>query len=66
MGGSSNGQQNRFNNIPQGERITIFGIRKKGEKLFMAFEQTKVGSIPIDLVYKETTFEEMQKTLANL
>jgi hypothetical protein len=66
MGGNLNGNQNRFNNIPQGERITIFGIRKKGEQLFMAFEQTKVGSIPIDLVYKETTFEEMQKTLANL
>lgn len=66
MQGESNGQQNRFSNIPKGEQITIFGIRKKGEKLFMAFEQTRVGKEPINLSYKETTFEEMQKTLANL
>jgi hypothetical protein len=66
MKGTSNGTQNRFVNIPKNKKITIFGIRKKGEKLFMAFEQTTVSSVPIDLVYKETTFEEMQKTLANL
>lgn len=66
MEGTQNGKQNTFSAIPKGEPITIFGIRKKGEKLFMAFEQTKVGKDPINVTYKEVTFEEMQKTLANL
>ncbi len=66
MEGKSNGQQNVFAAIPKGEQITIFGIRKKGEKIFMAFQQTEVGKKPIDISYKEVTFEEVQKTLANL
>jgi hypothetical protein len=66
MEGGVNGSQNKFKDIPKGEEITIFGIRKKGGKLFMAFEQTRVGTIPIDLVYKETTFEGMKKVLATL
>lgn len=66
MTGNLNGVNNRFSDIPKGEAITIFGIRKKGEKIFMAYEQTQVGREPIDLVYRETTFEEMKKKLASL
>lgn len=66
MEGTQNGKQNTFSAIPKGEPITIFGVRKKGEKLFMAFHKTKAGKDAINVIYKEVTFEEMQKTLANL
>ncbi|WP_375561170.1 hypothetical protein ACE193_01030 [Bernardetia sp. OM2101] len=66
MRGTQTGKYNTFSSIPKGERITIFGVRKKGEKLFMAFEKVRVGKNPVDLVYRETTLEEIEKTLANL
>lgn len=66
MQGSSNGIQNRFDNISKGEPITIFGIRKKGEDLYMALHKTEVGKQPIDIEYKKVTVEEMQKALSNI
>ncbi|WP_291728229.1 hypothetical protein [Bernardetia sp.] len=66
MEGSSNGIQNRFDNIPKGEEITIFGIRKKGEDLYMALHKTKVGKETVNITYEKVTVEEMQKALSFL
>ena len=57
---------NTFASIPKDESITIFSIRKKEDKLFMALKNTTVSAIPVDLEYEEVTFEQMQKALAGL
>ncbi|WP_338792264.1 hypothetical protein [Bernardetia sp. MNP-M8] len=66
MKGDNREGKNIFASIPKDESITVFGIRKKEDKLFMALKNTKVSTDPIDLEYKEVTFEEMQKALTYL
>ncbi|WP_338763677.1 hypothetical protein WAF17_20215 [Bernardetia sp. ABR2-2B] len=66
MKGSSMGGKNLFPNIPKNEPITVFGIRKKEDKIFMALQETKVSTTPIDLKYREVSFKEMQEALTSL
>jgi hypothetical protein len=63
MEGKASKGKNLFTDVPKGEQITLFGIRKKDDKIFMALKNTKVSTSHIDLEYKEVTYEEMQETL---
>ncbi|TPG44051.1 energy transducer TonB [Flavobacterium pectinovorum] len=56
-----------FNNIPSGEKITIFAIKYFYKKPFLAVKETEISSkIENDLVFQEVTFEKLKNETEKL
>jgi len=52
-----------FDGIPKNKPVTLFSIAKKGEKIFLALQDELISNTPIQLQYKEVSYEQIQEAM---
>lgn len=67
MSGFSNTNEIAFNNIPAGEKITIFAIKYFDKKPFLAIKETETSiQVENNLAFKPVTMEILKSEMKKL
>ncbi len=61
------GENHDFGYIPKGENVSLIGIKKVGDKIYLGIKETETKQISeLDLEFKEVSIEELKGALIDL